>query len=242
VEAGLRSFDRTMPEEINRLLTDQIADLLFTPSVDGDENLEREGIAREKIHMVGNCMIDTLLRLLKKAEKPKVDNLTGPFALVTLHRPSNVDKPETLAEIIRTLAELSKDIQIVFPMHPRTRGRLESFHLQKTASDLLMIDPQGYLEFLWLQQHATMILTDSGGVQEEATFLKVPCLTLRQTTERPVTCNLGTNILVGSDMDRLKTAARQILKGTKRSAQVPPLWDGRAGERVAAKLAEYMGA
>ena len=236
VEAGLRSWDRTMPEEINRVLTDQISDLFFTPSVDGDENLKREGIAREGIHLVGNCMIDTLVRLLGKVRRPEMGCVDGRFAVVTLHRPSNVDNLTELRRIVTTLAELSREIPIVFPIHPRTRQRLEAPDLRLLVSNLCLTEPQGYLEFLWLQQHATMILTDSGGIQEEATFLKVPCLTLRENTERPVTCTQGTNILVGQDMDRLKHEARRILSGEKKAGTIPPLWDGHAGERVARVL------
>jgi UDP-N-acetylglucosamine 2-epimerase (non-hydrolysing) len=237
VEAGLRSWDRSMPEEINRVLTDQISDLFFTPSTDADENLKREGIAPEKIHFVGNCMIDTLVRLLEQARKPLIDGLEGRFVLVTLHRPSNVDAPEELQRIVRTLSELGGEIPVVFPIHPRTRQRLAGLACASPGSGLHLIEPQGYLEFLWLQQHATMILTDSGGIQEEATFLKVPCLTIRENTERPITCDLGTNILVGRDMERLKHEARRILGGEKKEGTLPLYWEGKAGERVARVMA-----
>lgn len=237
VEAGLRSWDRSMPEEINRVLTDQISDLFFTPSTDGDENLKREGIVPEKIHFVGNCMIDTLVRLLERARKPAIDGLEGRFALVTLHRPSNVDAPEELKRIVRTLSELGEEIPVVFPIHPRTRQRLAGAADAPPGPGLHLIEPQGYLEFLWLEQHAAMILTDSGGIQEEATFLKVPCLTIRENTERPITCDLGTNILVGRDMERLKREARRILGGEKKASTLPPYWEGNAGERVARVMA-----
>lgn len=237
VEAGLRSWDSTMPEEINRRLTDQISDLLFTPSSDGDENLKREGIAAEKIHLVGNCMIDTLLRLLPQARKPAIENLSDRFALLTLHRPSNVDNPAELEPILRALSELSQKIPIVFPLHPRTRNCLRSLNLQSLTANFCLIDPQGYLEFLWLQQHATMILTDSGGIQEEATLLKVPCLTLRENTERPITCTIGSNILIGRDMERLKAETARILRGEGKQGGVPPLWDGHTGDRIANVMA-----
>ena len=185
IEAGLRSGDRQMPEEINRLLTDQLADLLFTPSLDGNENLAREGIRKDKIHFVGNVMIDTLVRLLElsKAEAPLIE---PPYALVTLHRPSNVDSREMLAHIARALDSISRKIPVVFPLHPRTRQRLEDFGLTIRAdSRLHLLVPVGYVEFLTLQRHATLVITDSGGIQEETTYLGIPCLTLRENTERP---------------------------------------------------------
>jgi UDP-N-acetylglucosamine 2-epimerase (non-hydrolysing) len=237
VEAGLRSRDRTMPEEINRVLTDQISDLLFTPSADGDANLLREGIGPEKIRRVGNCMIDTLFRLIGQARKPGIEGVEGRFALVTLHRPSNVDEPEQLRRVAGALEELSLEIPIVFPIHPRTRQRLKALGLGSPAPGLHLAEPQGYLEFLWLQKRAAMIITDSGGIQEEATWLQVPCLTLRLNTERPVTCELGTNILIGEDTERLKTEARLILKGQRKGGGVVPLWDGKAGQRVAEVMA-----
>jgi len=244
VEAGLRSFDRTMPEEINRLATDQLADLLFTPSADGDENLLREGVAPEKIHMVGNVMIDTLVRLLPQAEanwpqqRAALEH-TAPawngdrFALVTLHRPSNVDEPVMLQRIVETLNDIASDISVLFPVHPRTRQRLQSLGLTKHSDQLHLLEPVGYLDFLALQRHATVVITDSGGIQEETTFLGVPCLTVRENTERPVTVTLGTNTLVGRDMDRLRSEVFSILEHGAKRAQIPPLWDGRAGERIA---------
>jgi UDP-N-acetylglucosamine 2-epimerase (non-hydrolysing) len=234
VEAGLRSFDRTMPEEINRLLTDQMADLLFTPSADGETNLVREGIASEKIHLVGNVMIDTLVRLLSAARLPDLENLDERYVLVTLHRPSNVDEPGMLKRIIRTLDDLSAELQIIFPVHPRTRQRIHDYGLTLTdTSRFRLLDPLGYLEFLALQRQAAAIITDSGGIQEESTFLGVPCLTVRENTERPVTIEVGTNVLVGRDMRRLKTEMARILKGTFKSGGVPPLWEGKASERIA---------
>jgi UDP-N-acetylglucosamine 2-epimerase (non-hydrolysing) len=240
VEAGLRSFDRTMPEEINRLLTDQVADLLFTPSLDGNENLIREGIQSEKIHFVGNVMIDTLSYLLKEAElKWPILGSTltieeNRYALVTLHRPSNVDETAMLAKIMAALENLSKEIHIVFPIHPRTRARIASSDLLVTENRRFqLIDPVGYLDFLSLQQKARLVITDSGGIQEETTFLGVPCLTVRDNTERPVTVSIGTNILVGQDMERLRSEVDRILAGHAKRGAVPPLWDGRASERIA---------
>ncbi len=244
VEAGLRSFDRAMPEEINRLLTDQIADLLFTPSADGDENLLREGVAPEKIHLVGNVMIDTLVRLLPQAEArwPALGSAlqveshaleAGRYALATLHRPSNVDEPEKLRSIVQTLREIAADLPVVFPVHPRTRGRINDLKLTCESEQLRLIEPVGYLDCLALQRYAALIITDSGGIQEESTFLGVPCLTMRENTERPVTITLGTNILVGQDTEQLRAEVMQILAGNRKRGAAPPLWDGHASERIA---------
>ena len=192
VEAGLRSFDRAMPEEINRLLTDQTAELLFTPSADGDANLLREGIAPEAIHRVGNVMIDTLARLLPQALPPRIDALAERYALVTLHRPSNVDDASMLRRLMTTLQAISNDVQVVFPMHPRTRARLRDFDIAMSDDErLLLLDPLGYLEFLGLQRQAALVITDSGGVQEESTYLQTPCITVRDNTERPITVEVG---------------------------------------------------
>jgi UDP-N-acetylglucosamine 2-epimerase (non-hydrolysing) len=243
VEAGLRSGDRTMPEEINRLVTDQLADLLFTPSADGNENLLREGIAAEKIHLVGNVMIDTLVRLLPRAEErwsavrqalsiPKDDR----YALVTLHRPSNVDEPEGLRGVVTALEDIARDIPVLFPVHPRTRQRLQQIDFDACSGPprgrLQLAEPLGYIDFLALVRHATLVITDSGGIQEETTFLQVPCLTVRENSERPVTVTLGTNTLVGRDMARLRAEVTRVLAGTKRHGQIPPLWDGAASERI----------
>lgn len=238
IEAGLRSFDRTMPEEINRLLTDQIADLLFTPSADGDKNLLREGIAPEKIHQVGNVMIDTLIRLLPQAKQSTILGEVGvspqKYILATLHRPSNVDTPSTLAEIMATLGQLATQLPIVFPVHPRTRQRLVDSGLNMAGVHL--VEPLGYLDFLWLQKNATLVITDSGGVQEETTYLQVPCLTVRENTERPITVTIGTNQLVGQNMQALLTSARQIIADGYSIGAIPPLWDGLASQRIAAIL------
>jgi len=236
VEAGLRSRDLTMPEEINRLVTDRIADLLLTPSADGDENLAAEGVAKERVRCVGNVMADTLLRLLPAAEErwPELrERLPGKrFAVVTLHRPSNVDEPARLRALVDALAELSAELPIVFPLHPRTRESLRRLEFEPPAM-LALTEPAGYLDFLAMQSHATVVVTDSGGIQEETTILGVPCLTMRENTERPVTVTLGTNTLIGSDLDALRREFRAVAAGRGKRGTLPPLWDGRAGERIA---------
>jgi len=230
VEAGLRSFDRSMPEEINRLATDQLADFLFTPSEDGDVNLKREGIALEKIHRVGNVMIDSLIRFLPAAELTR-NGTPKRYALVTLHRPSNVDDGEKLKNILKCLLEVQDRVEVIFPVHPRTRQRIAEFGID--ASRLHLTGPLPYLEFLGLQVRATVVITDSGGIQEETTYLRVPCLTMRSNTERPITVSMGTNVLVGSDTGKLKTELLKVLEGKGKVGDIPPLWDGRAGERIA---------
>jgi UDP-N-acetylglucosamine 2-epimerase (non-hydrolysing) len=231
VEAGLRSFDRTMPEEINRIVTDRLSDVLFTPSEDGDANLLREGVARERIHFVGNVMIDSLIQLLPAAKSCPKNGFPERFALVTLHRPANVDDLETLRELLDSLTHVSKELDIVFPVHPRTRQRIEEFGID--SRHLLLLDPMPYIEFLALQSRAAVVITDSGGIQEETTYLGVPCLTLRPNTERPVTVSLGTNVLVGDDRKRLSAELGNILEGKQKKGVTPPLWDGRAGARIA---------
>jgi UDP-N-acetylglucosamine 2-epimerase (non-hydrolysing) len=242
VEAGLRSFDRQMPEEINRLLTDQISDVLFTPSSDANDNLMREGVGAEKIQLVGNVMIDTLIRLLPIAEQlntmPDLALTPGKFCLVTLHRPSNVDDPEVLTMIMGVFSEISHQIPVVFPVHPRTRQRLTALKLITDDPNIRLLEPMGYLDFLALQRHAALVITDSGGIQEETTFLGVPCLTVRNTTERPVTVELGTNMLVGRDMGLLRQECRNAIAGHVKPHQIPPLWDGRAAERIAVILTD----
>ena len=237
VEAGLRSFDRTMPEEINRILTDRVADYLFTPSEDADRNLLHEGMPREKIHLVGNVMIDTLVRLLPRAHMPGLQQeLTSGrerYALVTLHRPSNVDDPGELHIILETLSEIAAEVPVIFPVHPRTRQAIRERINVRLAPGLRLIDPVGYIEFLSLQRKASLVITDSGGIQEETTFLGIPCLTVRENTERPVTVRMGTNILVGRDMELLKVETNRILSGKGKTGTIPPFWDGKAGERIA---------
>lgn len=232
VEAGLRSFDRSMPEEINRLLTDQIADLLFTPSTDGDRNLLNEGVPRERIHFVGNVMIDTLVRLLPKAAAALPVELPEKYALVTLHRPSNVDELSGLKTLLDGLTSIGTSLPIIFPVHPRTRQKIAELGLIH-SENLQLWEPQSYLRFLALQQKATVVITDSGGIQEETTFLGVPCLTLRDTTERPVTVTLGTNVIIGRDMNLLDRAVKKLLNGERKNGGIPPLWDGGAAERIA---------
>ena len=232
VEAGLRSFDRTMPEEINRLLTDQLADLLFTPSEDGDLNLLREGVPRERIHFVGNVMIDTLVRLLPSAAATLPAKLPKRYALVTLHRPSNVDDVSGLQKLLDALTGMGATLPIIFPVHPRTRQKIAELGFCDSEK-LRLWEPLPYLQFLALQQKATVVITDSGGIQEETTFLGVPCLTLRDSTERPVTVTVGTNIIIGRDVNLLHNAVKGVLNGERKSGRIPPLWDGRAAERIA---------
>ena len=240
VEAGLRSGDWTMPEEINRVLTDRLSDLLFTPSRDGDENLRREGIDPSRVHFVGNVMIDSLYAALPRARESRVHERLelsrGGYALATLHRPANVDDPGALARLLSALAEVAAQLPVVFPMHPRTRARVPAGF---EARGLRLIEPLGYLDFLALVAEAKLVMTDSGGIQEETTALGVPCLTLRENTERPVTVEVGTNQLVGTDPARAVAAAREVLAGTSRRGAIPELWDGRAAERVAEVLVRY---
>lgn len=239
VEAGLRSGDRSMPEEVNRLVTDQLAELLFTPSLDGNENLLREGVPPEKIKLVGNVMIDTLVRLLPQAEVrwPVLETRLPPgdFAVVTLHRPSNVDAPLQLTRLLKALGRIGAEISVLFPVHPRTRKAIADAGLEVPQTVRLM-EAQGYLDFLALQKHAKVVITDSGGIQEETTYLGVPCLTLRDSTERPVTVTTGTNILIGGDLERLHAEVGCILAGQGKQGQRPPLWDGHASERVAEEI------
>jgi UDP-N-acetylglucosamine 2-epimerase (non-hydrolysing) len=231
VEAGLRSFDRTMPEEINRLVTDQLADFLFTPSEDGDINLRHEGVSTEKIHRVGNVMIDSLVRLLPAAMQCNRNGLPARYALVTLHRPANVDDSRVLKRILESLLDINRDLDIVFPVHPRTRQRIAEFGID--VRHLHLLEPIPYIEFLALQSRATVVITDSGGIQEETTYLKVPCITMRDNTERPITLTMGTNVLVGRDIGKLRTELSKVLDGRAKTGAIPPLWDGRAGERIA---------
>jgi len=234
VEAGLRSFDRTMPEEINRIVTDRLADILFTPSEDGDTNLLHEGVPRERIHLVGNVMIDSLIQLLPAAKSCPKNGFPDRYALVTLHRPSNVDDVDSLRAILDSLTNVSKELSIIFPVHPRTRQRLAEFGID--TQNLKLLDPIPYIEFLSLQSRAAVVITDSGGIQEETTYLGVPCLTLRRNTERPITVTLGTNILVGDDREGLATEMEKILEGKQKKGLRPPLWDGYAGDRIAGIL------
>ncbi len=243
VEAGLRSLDRSMPEEINRLLTDQLADLLFTHSETASENLLREGVPGHKIHFVGNVMVDSLRRLLPAASKsdPAAKLGVGPhYGVVTLHRPSNVDSPTQLEHLIRALNEISQSLPLIFPVHPRTDRRIREITLRST-SQLHLVKPLSYLDFLALESRAALAITDSGGVQEETTSLGVPCFTVRENTERPVTVTLGTNTLVGQDMRHLLSALEEVLAGRGKQGQIPPLWDGKAAPRIARVIDQMPG-
>lgn len=245
VEAGLRSRDRSMPEEINRLVTDAVSDLLFATSADAVDNLVAEGIDRRKIHFVGNPMIDTLTRHLRAARALGTQQRMGlparGYALVTLHRPSNVDSPDRLARILACLDELGRRLPIVFPVHPRTRERMS--HLGFRPSEgFRLVEPLGYLDFLSLMDTARLVLTDSGGIQEETTALGVPCLTLRPNTERPITVTEGTNRILGEDPSAIVPAAAAVLRGEMPKARQPALWDGAAGTRIGKVLAEHVGA
>ena len=243
VEAGLRSRDMTMPEEINRLCTDTLADLLFTTDRLADENLRMEGIPAERVHFVGNVMIDTLERHRTAAAALSLTHELGltprGFAILTLHRPSNVDDRETLAGILEGLWEISQELPVVFPVHPRTRARIETFGLGgfivspgDHAAGILGMESLGYLTFLHLAMNARLVLTDSGGLQEESTVLGVPCLTLRPNTERPITCTEGTNRVIGSDPARILGAAREVLAADMPAGHMPERWDGKAAERI----------
>jgi UDP-N-acetylglucosamine 2-epimerase (non-hydrolysing) len=244
VEAGLRSFDRAMPEEINRLVTDSLADLLLTPSQDADENLKREGVPVSKIEFVGNVMIDALVANLEKSRASALSKQLGlprnGFVYVTLHRPSNVDGQLSLSAIMAQLKRLSGELPVVFPMHPRTRKMCEQFGISLDSSKgLRVLDPIGYHDSLYLTENARMILTDSGGLQEESTYFRTPCLTLRANTERPITITLGSNKL--TTLDRLMLDIAETLNREPRFGSLPPLWDGHAAERIVDCLVERSG-
>lgn len=245
VEAGLRSFDRTMPEEINRIVTDRLADLLLTPSPDADENLCAEGVPASRIHRVGNVMIDTLHQFLPVATKDRVRDrlpiVDREYAVLTLHRPSNVDDVDTLSRILGVVGEISRRLPVVFPVHPRTRARLAAFGLTLDAGHLVLTEPLGYVDFLSLTSNARVILTDSGGLQEESTALGIPCLTLRQNTERPVTVTEGTNEVVGTDPAVIRAGFERALAVNGRATRRPALWDGHAAERVASVIQRALG-
>ncbi len=251
VESGLRSGDTRMPEEINRLLTDRLSDLLYITERSAHDNLMREGIDGERVVFVGNVMIDSLRASLPKAVPPAdllraaghdPARLAGGYGVVTLHRPSNVDHAETLGSIIDALRDISRTLPLVFALHPRTRGNLERFGLQDRVADagFIILPPQGYLEMLGLMAGATLMLTDSGGIQEETTALGVPCLTIRENTERPITVEQGTNTLVGVDPAAIVAAAAGVTAGGGKRGRVPELWDGHTAERIAAHLAGWL--
>lgn len=254
VEAGLRSGDRSMPEEINRILTDQLSDLLFTTESDALQNLQNEGIAESKVHFVGNVMIDTLLYNLQYAvpAQQTIASLAANapyvtadrYGLMTLHRPANVDDPAVLERLLRVLSEIAQDTPLVFPMHPRTAGCIERAGLQPLleSSQIATIEPQGYLEMLGLMKDASLVLTDSGGIQEETTALGVPCVTLRENTERPVTVTEGTNTIVGTDPAAIQACYSDIVAGRGKAGRTPNLWDGKAAERIVAILNDWVAA
>lgn len=251
VEAGLRSYDRAMPEEINRVLTDQVADLLYTTERSAADNLAREGISAHRIRFVGNVMIDSLLGNREFARKP-ADTLKAVgvaptmiekgFGVVTMHRPSNVDHPDVLQSLLGVLREISESIPLVFALHPRTKSNIERFDLEKMINSkrMIMLPPQGYLEMLGLMANARIVLTDSGGLQEETTALGVPCLTMRENTERPITVEQGTNTMVGRDIESIRHHAAEVLAGHGKSGRVPELWDGHTADRIAADLAGWL--
>jgi UDP-N-acetylglucosamine 2-epimerase (non-hydrolysing) len=243
VEAGLRSRDRSMPEEINRLLTDQIADLLFTPSADADENLRAEGIPQERIRLVGNVMIDSLLQHLPRSTGSNIrqELQLNEYVVVTLHRPSNVDDPTNLKRILEAIEQIGDRIPVVFPVHPRTKKMIAESELADRLMDakgLFLINPLGYLDFLRLYSGARLVLTDSGGIQEETSVLGIPCLTLREHTERPITITMGTNRIVGTDPEKIVAAAFDALNETKKVVSIP-LWDGHTAERIVDALKDF---
>jgi UDP-N-acetylglucosamine 2-epimerase (non-hydrolysing) len=243
VEAGLRSRDRSMPEEVNRIVTDRLADLLLTPSRDADDNLLAEGTPPDKIHLVGNVMIDTLRRHLRLATLERVRDRVAVedkrFAVLTLHRPSNVDNRETFSDILAAVRRVAAEMPVVFPVHPRTRNRLAAFGLQPALDGVILTEPLGYIDFLSLTSHARLVLTDSGGLQEESTALGIPCLTLRENTERPVTVTHGTNRVVGVRTADIVSGFEQAL-ATKWEGKIPELWDGQTGPRIARVFEEFL--
>jgi UDP-N-acetylglucosamine 2-epimerase (non-hydrolysing) len=253
VEAGLRSGDRAMPEEINRIVTDAISDLFFVTERQGVDNLLREGQPKERIHFVGHVMIDNLFYQLERIEDATLptsgrikEGAGNRYAAMTLHRPSNVDDPHTLRKILSALKQLAQDIPVIFPCHPRTRKRIEEFGLSELVSTIdecdfllsgvLLTEPLGYMEFLNLWKDAVCVITDSGGLQEETTALKVPCITMRESTERPITAQVGSNEVIGTNTDRLKTLFESALQGQWKESRVPQLWDGKAAERIVDSL------
>ena len=250
VEAGLRSFDRNMPEEINRVLTDQISELLFTTERGALDNLLREGIDEARVHFVGNVMIDTLLHNLDRATPvdalldgvAEAVDVSAGHGVITLHRPSNVDDPAVLKRLLLVLAEIGGELPLLFPMHPRTRARIAAFGLDGLLKDsgIIVMEPLGYLDMLGLVSRARMVFTDSGGLQEETTALGVPCITLRENTERPVTVTEGTNTIVGSDPASIRGVFREIMEGRGKAGRIPPLWDGKAAQRIVKVLDDWL--
>jgi len=251
VEAGLRSFDRKMPEEINRILTDQLSDLLFTTEEVAEINLSKEGVNANKIHFVGNVMIDTLFHNLEKTAAVadilqrcniKLPSLESDFGILTLHRPSNVDKPDTLQDLLETLNIISEDLSLIFPVHPRTLKKIKEAKLEEILCKrrIVVIEPLGYLDLLGLMRNAKLVLTDSGGIQEETTALGIPCITLRENTERPITISHGTNTLVGTRRDKILEASENALKDNYKAGKIPKYWDGHAADRIVAILKSWL--
>lgn len=237
IEAGLRSFDMKMPEEVNRILTDRISDYLFVTEKSGLENLKHEGVSDDKVFFVGNVMIDSLIYYQPKVDQSNIlknFNLSPfTFCLVTLHRPSNVDTKESLEKLVRFLNRLSEERKVVFPIHPRTKNNLSKFGLLETLSDgIILTDPIGYVDFQALTKNAELVVTDSGGIQEETTYLGVQCITLRTSTERPSTVDIGTNQLIGLNLEKAEIACLNVLNGKKKEGSIPELWDGKAAERI----------
>ena len=246
LEAGLRSNDKTMPEETNRLITDQLSDLLLTPSIDGNINLKREGISESKIHLVGNIMIDTLNHYLPQIKHlkayEKFNLIPKEYLLLTIHRPSNVDDPETLKELLNNISILSKKIKIVFPVHPRTLNNIRNNNLAKENENIIFIEPLGYIEFTSLMLYSKLVVTDSGGIQEETTALGIPCITMRENTERPITVTEGTNIIIGNNYNELFTLTENALKNNWKNAKIPQYWDGKTSERIIEVLKKFHNA
>ena len=243
VESGLRSFDNSMPEEINRILVDRISDLLFVTEQSGIDNLIREGISTDKIHFVGNTMIDSLIKVSKTIEENKIYNSFSiqkkNYCLVTLHRPSNVDGENSIKKVVNILNEMSKKISILFPIHPRTKKQLSSFDVSLSRK-IKVCDALSYKDFVNLLSNAKVVFTDSGGLQEETTFFKIPCITYRDNTERPVTLKMGTNILAGTDERKVLNIFNEILDGNEKLGKIPPKWDGKSGKRIANIIDEYL--
>lgn len=245
VEAGLRSFDRTMPEEINRIVTDTLSDLLFVSEESGLKHLRKEGIDEGKVHLVGNVMIDSLVAYLPQIQKSRIlEELSlgkGKYTLVTFHRPANVDEPAYLQELIQFLNETGRSGKVVFPIHPRTRNNLEKAGmLDKTGENILLLEPVGYIDFLHLTMNAQLVVTDSGGIQEETTWLGIPCVTVRDNTERPVTVDLGTNLLAGTNLLEVRKAVKEIFEGNIKKGSKPPLWDGNTAVRITDLIMQYL--
>lgn len=245
VESGLRSFDRSMPEEINRIVTDTISDLLFVSEPSGLKNLKNEGIQEKKIHFTGNVMIDSLLQYMPKIQQSEYYRQLGvspnKYILVTFHRPANVDHEEGLSDLVKYLNIWSSDIKVIFPVHPRTMGKLREYKLiEKFKKNIIITDPIGYIDFLSLIKSAFMVITDSGGIQEETTFLSVPCVTVRDNTERPVTVEKGTNFLAGTNLINVTSKVQMIFKGKLKKGTIPDFWDGKTAERITDIIDNYL--